>query len=455
MSSHRLSRPSHLGRRLFRATNFTAVAVLAVSGSALAFSGTASAAAPEVYDLTAQAVALDSTTNDPGIPLGIPFVVGSYGAASHLNSNGESVADAGAPYSPLIYSLPSTGNGVASSSFGFGFPTVPTFPGYVIAKDPVAPTASQNAGGYDLTATADPSAAIGRVGLGVQAATSKENNFFAYAISTAGEDGVLSSAAAGVHALTLDGIIDIANVSTHASLTGDGYGGMIPSVSTDLGTISFAGLTTGLTGAGATAFGTEPTPISVENLDALNAALEPSGISLTYLPTSFTYSDGSTTTGPTADPKKKVSGLTSGALRVVMSNTSDRGTTTETITIGRVQLTAVNSSFNAGGSAGAATAGAAGGAAGTVNPGSTASGVDLAGTPAVLPVTAPGAGLLTGTGSIVAGALPVQTLLPATFGSVLPEGTSDLGSAYLVLAAVAAAALVGGQAVRLLAVRGH
>lgn len=438
---------------IIRATSVATVAVLTAGVAAMAFTGTASAAAPDVYNLSAEAVALDSTTNDPGIPLGIPFVVGSYGAASRLTSNGESVADAGAPYSPLIYSLPSTGNGiVASSSGGVGFPTVPTFPGYVVAKDPVAPSATQHAGGYDLTATAEPKAATGQVGLG--AGTAKENNLFAYATSTAGEDGVLSTAAAGAHALNLDGIVDILNVSTHASLVDDGFGGLTPSVTTDLGTISFAGLTTGLTGNGVGALGTEPTPITTENLDALNAALAPSGISLAYLPTSFVYTDGSSSTGATPNAKKDVAGLTSGALRVVLSNTSDRGTTTETLTIGRVHLTAVSSQSGAAGSStsGSSVAPAAAGpstAAGAANPG-----VDLAAA-GTLPSTLGGASLLAGAGSAVAGGLPVQNFLPATASSLLPEGTSDLGSSYLVLAAVAALGLLCAQAVRVLAGRGR
>ena len=445
--------------RTVRATSLAAAAVLATGVGALAFSGTASAVAPDVYNLTAEAVALNSTTNDPGIPLGIPFVIGSYGASSRLTSNGESLADAGAPYSPLIYSLPSTGNGIVSSSTGgVGFPTVPTFPGYVVAKDPVAPSATQNAGGYDLTATAEPKAATGKVGLGTQAATSKENNLFAYATTTAGEDGVLSSAAAGAHALTLDGIVDILNVSTRASLVDDGFGGITPNVTTDLGTISFAGLSTGLTGNGVGALGTEPTPITTENIDQLNAALEPAGISLAYLPTSFTYTDGSTSSGAAPNPKKEVAGLTSGALRVVLSNTSDRGTTTETLTLGRVHLTAVSSSSGAAGSAPAAVAGATGtGAAGSTPTGVdaagiAAAGVDLAGTGAG---TLPGSSLLAGAGSVVADGLPVQTFLPATASSLLPEGTSDLGSSYLALAAVAALGLLGAQAVRLLAGRGR
>ena len=72
-----------------------------------------------------------------------------------------------------------------------------------------------------------------------------------------------------------------------------------------------------------------------------------------------------------------------------------------------------------------------------------------------LPSTLGGASLLAGAGSVVADGLPVQTFLPATATSLLPEGTSDLGSSYLVLAAVAALGLLSAQAVRVLAGRGR
>ncbi len=147
-----MSSLNHSANRAVRATSLTAAAVLTLSASALVWSSTASAAAPDIYDMSAEAVALQTTFTDPSVPLGIPFSVGSYGASSILNSNGESSADAGAPYSPLVSSLPNTGNGVAQSTFGTGLPVVPTFPGYVSAKDPVLPSNKQNAGGYELVA---------------------------------------------------------------------------------------------------------------------------------------------------------------------------------------------------------------------------------------------------------------------------------------------------------------
>ncbi len=437
--------------RVVRATSLIAAAVLTLSASALIWSGTASAAAPDIYDLTAEAVALQSTFTDPGVPLGIPFSYGSYGASSTLNSNGESSADAGAPYSPLVSSLPRTGNGVAQSTFGAGLPVVPTLPGYVSAKDPVLPSDTQNAGGYELVANAVRGKATGKVGIGGQSATSAENNAFALATSVAGEDGLFTEGTAGVHALTFDGILDLGNVSSYASLTRDGSGKTKPVTRTNLGTISFAGLTSGATGAGFSALGSAPTPLSVDGLDALNGALKPAGISVTYLPEIYAYTDGSTSTGPEVNAKKDVSGVMSGALRLFFSNTSERGTTTETITVGRVSLTATST----------APSSADTGAALPSNTSARPS-TEAAGLPAVVDAAAGGVvpvdagALLPNTADVptaVGRQLPPQRLLPAGLSTIAPEGITDVGSLYLIIAVAAGSALTGAQVVRVLAVR--
>lgn len=436
--------------RFVRATSLTAAAVLTLSASALVWSGTASAAAPDIYDMTAEAVALQTTLTDPGVPLGIPFSYGSYGASSILNSNGESSADAGAPYSPLVSSLPNTGNGVAQSTFGTGLPVVPTFPGYVSAKDPVLPTNKQNAGGYELVANAVPGQATGKVGIGGQSATSEQNNAFALANSVADEDGLLTEGTAGVHALTLDGILDIFNVSSYASLSRDGSGKTVPVTTTNLGTISFAGLTSGVTGDGFTALGSASTPLAVEGLGALNEALKPAGITLTYLPEIYAYTDGSTSSGPAVDAKKDVSGVMSGALQLFFSNTSERGTTTETVTIGRVSLTATSTSLAAASSAETATGTGAAVLPSTAGAG-TQAGLDAGGIDAGALGAVPGAAVPTA----AEGALPTQNFLPAGLSAIVPEGTTDFGSLYLILAVAAGSALAGAQIVRLLAVRGR
>jgi hypothetical protein len=439
--------------RAVRATNVTAAAVLTVSAGALAWPATARAAVPDVYEMSARALAFDSTTTDPGIPLGLPFSYASYGASSVLTSNGESAADAGAPYSPLVSSLPNTGNGVAASTFGQGLPVVPTFPGYVSAKDPITPLAKQNAGGYALTATAGPGRSSGVVNMGAQSATSAENNAFAFATSTANDAGIVTEGSAGVHAFTLDGILDLFDVSSFASLTRGEDGKAVPVTRTNLGTVSFAGLTSGVTKDGAAALGSAPTPISVDGLDALNSALKPLGITLIYLPEIYAYTDGSTSTGPAVNAKKDVAGVMSGALEILITNTSDRGTTTESLTFGRVSLTATSTSLGAG----------AGGTSGTTPAGVIASPTDGAATgPAGVDAAALGAA---SSGQLPAGSpgattptvveVPSQTFLPASISATLRAGTTSWESAYLILALAAGSVLVGAQVVRVLAVRGR
>lgn len=438
--------PRH--KRRSRGLALTAGVALAASGSALGLTTPASAeVSTQIFDLSSDAVAVQSTATDPSIPLGLPFSIGSYGASSLLTSNGESAADAGAPYSPLVSSLPNTGNGVAYSTFGQALPVVPALPGYVSAKDPVTPLAKQNAGGYELVATAGPSAARGTVNMGGQSATSTENNAFAYASSASSAEGVLSEASAGVHALTLDGILDLANFSSYASLTRTADGTTVPSTRTSLGTISFAALTTGLTGDGFTALGSDPTPVSADGLAALNEALKPAGVTLTYLPERYTYTDGSTSTGPTVDQKKTVSGVVSGALQFFISYTGDRGTSTETITIGRVAVNATSSNPGAGIAAAAPADSAPTGTAGLP-----ATGVDAAGLPDAAEVAgaAPGSGLV---GATPTGAIPTQTFAPAASFRLDPQAMTSFDSVYVVLAIAAGVALLGGNVIRFVAIK--
>lgn len=432
-------------RILTRGLALTATGALVVSAGGLLGSGTASAGT-YVYDLSSEAVAVQSTMTDPQMPLGLPFSVGSYGASSTLNSNGESQADAGAPYSPLVSSFPSTGNGLVQSATGFGLPVVPAFPGYVSAKDPVLPNSKQNAGGYELVATALPKEATGKVSLGGQAATSEENNAFAVASSLATDEGVFSEGAAGVHALSFDGILDLFNVSSYASLTQQAGGEIVPVTATSLGTVTFAGLVSGLTGEGLTAFGSEPTPLDVGGLVALNTALKPAGIELMYLPEEYRYADGSTSTGPVVDPTKRVAGVTSGALRIFFTNTSERGTTTETVTVGRVVVSATGNVLGGGGGVSAGIDGASGG---VDAPGL---GTDASDLPyADVDLTASRG---TVAGGSLGGVLPTRSYAPAAAaGTFVDEGRTSFESFYLFVALAGVIALAGSQMVRVVAVR--
>ena len=449
----------HRVNRLVRATSTTAAAVLISSATGLAWSGTANAAAPTVFDLAVQAIALESTATDPNIPTGVPFTVGSYGASSRLSSLGDSAADAGAPYSPFLYSVPAFGNGTTSSTLGVGFPELPNFPGYVAAKDPITPLAKQTAGGYELTASAEPGRSVGMVSMGAQAATSEENNFFARAASVTDEDSVLSQGIAGVHALTLGGIVDIFDVSSRASLTLDSSGRVVPSTTTNLGTIEIAGLTSGLTGDGLVTAGNAPSPIDVSALDAINEALRPSGITLTYLPANYTYADGSTSSGDNPDAKKRVVGLSSGALQIVIASTTDRGSSSETLTIGRISVgaqaagsSALGPQTGAEAAAGGATHGLPGLAATVAGSRGILPSVDAAALPGSVPGVA--GALPTAPVSTAMGSVPVsQTFVPAASAELINQGSTSMESFYLTVAVASALALVASQVVRVLAAR--
>lgn len=432
--------------RALRSCAMGTLACALLTAVGLGWPSAAKAASPDgsglaVFDLAAQAVAVQSTLTDPGIPFGLPFSVGSYGASSTLDTSGVSAADAGAPYSPLVSTLPSTGNGTVQSSAGFGLPVVPAFPGYVSARDPIAPSAQQNAGGYDLLASALPSQALGEVSVGAQSAFSPENNAFAHAKSSRTESGVLSEGTAGVHALTLAGILDLANVSSSARLSKDIGGRTSAVTTTELGSVSFAGITSGVTGAGIGALGAAPTPVSTGSLGAINDVLKPAGLSLAYLPAEYGYTDGSTSSGSAPVAAKEVAALTSAALRVFFTSTSERGTTTQTVDLGRVSvaLTALNVD-------GATAAPELGSGGGTVT-------ADVAAAaPRVITSLATDSG--PGPGVPADGASPQMFRPAAASAPVIAAGdVTSFEDAYLLLAAAAALAFLVAQAVRVVAVR--
>jgi hypothetical protein len=290
--------------------------------------------------MTAQAVALQTVYQSLSVPFGLPFAVGSYGASAGVDAGG-STSDAGAPYSPLVSSLPSAGNGVAGT-MGYSLPVVPTFPGYVSAQYPSSPIAEQKAGGYELTASTGATEAEGRASIGAERDLSDRNNLFALA-HTMNKDGTVSvDADAGAVALNLPGILDLANSSSQIHVTrADGDAHPTFTSTTSLGTITFAGTTSGVTGNGSQVAGAKSTPINVDALPGINKALEPTGVSLSYLPSSFIYTDGTFSTGEKPEPKKTVRGLTSGALQILyQKDIQGQGPTMERITVGQVSVTA-------------------------------------------------------------------------------------------------------------------
>jgi hypothetical protein len=293
-----------------------------------------------VTGMSALAVAMQTVYQSLNVPFGLPVAIGSYGASAAVDGGG-STSDAGAPYSPLISSLPSTGSGAAGSA-GYPLPVVPEFPGYVSAQYPSSPTAAQQAGMYELSATTSATEAEGRVGIGAAPGISETNNLFALARTVNRADTIDVRANAGAVAVSLPGILDLANVSSEIRATrGIGGGAPLFTSTTSLGTITLAGTTSGVTGDGSQVAGTSSTPINSDTLPALNQALAPAGVSLSYLPQVFLYTDGTSSSGRQPVSAKTVRGLTSGALQIrFQKDVQGQGPTTETITVGQVSVTA-------------------------------------------------------------------------------------------------------------------
>ena len=437
-----------------RAVQGLAAAALAAGLVGFGFSGSAGAQGPDAtttttatnsntYNLSAQANALDVLVTDPNLPVSslLTIEAGPYGASAALNSLGLSMADAGAPYSPSISSLPGTVNGLGSGSF----PPLPPLPGYVSANFPGTPSNQQTQGGYQITANSSPTDAKGAVAIGVQPAGSSNATMFASAETAAHSDGSVSvNATSGLDALSFGQLFDLANVSSSVSLTQQANGKPTIKSQTNLGTITLLGQASGLQANGLNLLGINvPIDINQEIIGALDAILAPAGVKLTYLPETIRYSDGTTSTGSAVNASKTLESVDSGALQIsATQNLHAQGIATATFTVGRGYL----STSNAPGIAPAA--------------GDSGNGVDsgAAAGPTSTPFDNSGAG--TGVASAVPGTIPT-TPTASSASSPTPnaqptyalEKGPSAESLYLMLILVALAVLLGSQAVRLFSVR--
>ena len=351
MKSPQTSRRSASKSLALRFVQLLAVAPLAVGLAGLLLSprvgaqlrdsgdGTAAATNPNTYTLSAQANALDVLVTDPSLPLSGDLAVeaGPWGASALVNSLGESMSDAGAPYSPSVASLPGTVNGLGGGSV----PPLPPIPGYVSAAYPNRPTSSQTQAGYQLTSTASANTAKGAVSLGVQPSGSPNPTFFANAQTTANSDGSVSVAAsAGMDALDFGQLFDLGNVSTSMSMTQQA--GQQPAVTTqtNLGQITLLGKASGLGTKGLSVLGIgTPINLNTQLLSVLNSVLGKAGLKFTYLPETFIYNDGTSSTGSTPESTKTVQSVDSGALQISESeNIPSQGQTSVTLTLGHITV---------------------------------------------------------------------------------------------------------------------
>jgi hypothetical protein len=407
---------------------------------------TSTAGAPNsnTYNLSAEANALDVLVTDPNLPVSslLTIEAGPYGASAALNSLGLSMADAGAPYSPSVASLPGTVDGLGSGSI----PPLPPLPGYVSASFPGTPSHQQTQGGYQITATSSPTDAKGAVAIGVQPAGSTNATLFASAETIANSDGSVSvSATSGLDALPFGQLFDLANVSSTVSLTQQANGKPIIKSQTNLGTITLLGQASGLEANGLNVLGVNvPIDVNQEVIGTLNTLLVPSGIKLAYVPETVTYTDGTSSTGSTINPGKTMQSVDSGALRITASKSlGSQGTVTTTFTVGRGYLSTTNTPSIAPTTSDTGTGVDSGGA--SLGPSLSAPFSD-GGAPIDLPSGGSGATALTPTVS------PAASANPTVPTYALAKGPSA-ESLYLVLILVALTVLLGSQAVRFFSVR--
>jgi hypothetical protein len=416
---------------------------------------TTAATNPNTYNLSAEANALDVLFNDPGAPEAGVLILeaGPYGASASLNSLGGSTSDAGAPYSPSIYSLPGTISGLGSGSL----PPLPPFPGYASSDYPGTPTDDESQGGYQLTTSASPDDAKGAANLGVQPSGSGNSTFFASAETTANGDGSVSlSAAAGMDLLSFGQLFDLGNVSSSLAMTQQVNGQPTVTSKTDLGSVTLLGQASGLLGNGVGVQGINtPIELSPENIGTLNTVLSKAGVQLTYLPETFTYTDGTSSTGTSPESGKTLQAVDSGALRVTVGQTvPSQGLTTVTYTLGRVYLSTSDTP-----GIGPIT-GNSGAVISTGNTGNTGTGASttIVSNPSSLAPTGSsgaGAGSIPSSGSTGTAGAPATT--PPQSLAEAPVYSLELGpsawSFYLILVLGALIVLLGSQAVRYFSVR--
>jgi hypothetical protein len=397
---------------------------------------------PNTFNLSAQANALDVLLTDPSLPLSgdLAYELGPWGASSSINSLGQSMADAGAPYSPSVASLPGTIAGI-----GPGVPPLPPIPGYVSASYPGTPTNHQSQAGYDINSTASSTTSKGTVSLGTQPSGSPNPTLFASAETTANSDGSVNlTASAGMDVLDFGQLLDLGNVSSSLSMTQQPNQQPDVMDQTNLGTVTLLGQATGLVTKGLSALGVGvPINLNSEVIGTLDTLLANTGLTLTYLPETFGYTDGTSSTGSSPNTSKTLQSIDSGALQVSFSkNIPSQGVVRLSLTLGRVYLSTMDSPG--------------------LLPTSDDSGV--VGNDTVTGATTFPLGGTTGTvagTSVVPSAGPTPARAPTTtVPSHLPTGPAfavehgpPINSVYLFLLLSALALLLASQAARYLAVR--
>jgi hypothetical protein len=293
------------------------------------------------FTATAEGDGLNVEIDYPGaLPIVNSVSASPWGSSASLDSLGTSAAAAGGPYSPLVYSLPGTINGVGSP-----LPPIPTPPGEVSSSYPTTPTQSSSTGPYSLSATSSSTDSKGSVTVGNTVPGGPSAPVFSTSETSVSGDGTATATAtAGFDALNLAGTVDLGNVSSLATLTEAPSGRPAYRGTTNLGTFTLSGTTFGLNGSGVGVGSTSiPEPLTPAVLPVLNTALASAGIKIAYLPIVYIYTDGTSSTGGSPDPSKTLRAVDSGGLSVTFSHPiPGQGQPTVILTLGRVYVSALD-----------------------------------------------------------------------------------------------------------------
>jgi hypothetical protein len=455
---HRLS-----GQSLVRAGRWAAAVVLMAAGTELAVARLVHAdTAPgnqNTYQVSAEGDGAFVVLDDGSLPLVSQVAFGPYTAQATTSSLGGSSGFAGFPYAgPIFQSISGTVNGVGAGKV----PPLPPLPGYVTSSYPATPNGSQSLGPYVLSSQSTQQSATSQAGFGLSAGTNNQPQIFSTAKTVANDDGsVTATATAGIDAINL-GPIDLLNISSTAKITEQGSKDPTVSVSTDMGTITVAGIKVGVDQGGLKILGANLGLPVAQALQLINNVLGQGGLTMKFLPSVTTYAPGS----------KTVQSVTSAALEVSETRViPSQGKVTVSYTFGRTTVSATNaaSAGDTGGSAAGSSSGSSAspgtGAAtgGDTTPALGTGGATPGGPVSASPASAGGAGetppALASTPGSPAASPPLLAGRPKGGGSArqalggLRSGSNKTTSGegfYLILVLAGLVALGSSQGVRLL-----
>jgi hypothetical protein len=270
---------------------------------------------------------------------------------------------------------------------------------------------------------------------------------FASALSTANSDGSVEAVGiAGIDALDIGQLVDVGNVTSSLEMTQQAGAAPVVTSKTDLGTITLLGKVTGLLGTDASVLGVNtPIPLTTTLISTLNGLFSKSGLTFTYLPETFTYTDGTSSTGSTPQNSKTIEAIDSGALKITYSkDIPSQGLVVVTVTLGRVY---VSTTDTPGFSSGVGTVSSGGG-----------SGLGQVTVPSFTsPISTPNSVTLPSSSTAPAPTTTPTTAVGRHALAAEPAYAVEQGpptqSLYLVLVLGALAMFLGAQAIRFLAVR--